>query len=170
VDDLLAFAKAGGQVVDRSARTPVLASVRAIFEEAAALAESRAVELRIDPRSVDAAVACPPGVLASLLSNLVRNAIKYIGASPQKRVVVGTARIGRYVRIDVEDTGPGLPPGSEDKVFDAYVRADRSGQPGLGLGLATVKRFAEAYGGCVGVHSGSGGCTFWLELPLAIEK
>jgi len=90
--------------------------------------------------------------------------------APHRCVVLRSTRVDRHARVEVEDTGRGLPPGTQDRVFDPYMRADRSGQPGLGLGLATVKRFAEGYGGRVGVRSGPGGCTFWFELPVAIEK
>jgi signal transduction histidine kinase len=115
-------------------------------------------------------VACPTGVLTSLVSNLVHNAIKYMGEARERRIAVRTLRVGRLARVEVEDTGPGLPPGSEERVFAPYTRADRSGQAGLGLGLATVKRLAEGYGGRVGVRSSSDGCVFWFEVPIAVDE
>jgi signal transduction histidine kinase len=168
VEDLLAFARAGG-ALDRSACASVLAVARATLEEAEVLASESAIDLRLDPLAEDVIVACPAGVLTSLVSNLVHNAIKYMGEGQERRVVVRALRVGRRLRMEVEDTGPGLPPGAERDVFKPYVRADRSGQPGLGLGLATVKRFAEGYGGCVGVRSGHRGCAFWFELPVALQ-
>jgi len=72
------------------------------------------------------------------------------------------------VRVEVADTGPGLPPGSEQLVFEPFRRAGNSHLPGLGIGLATVKRIVEAYGGRLGVWSTPGrGSTFWFELPEA---
>ena len=169
VDDLLAFARTGG-AIGAPGRAGLLAVATSTLDEASALAESGAIELRIDPESEDVALACPPGVLTSLLSNLVHNGIKYLGGARERRVVVRAVRVGDRARVEVEDTGPGLPPGAEDDVFEPYVRADRSGQPGLGLGLATVKRLVEGYGGSVGVRSRPWGCTFWFELPVAIDR
>jgi signal transduction histidine kinase len=113
-------------------------------------------------------VACDEGLLASAISNLVRNAITYLDGAQEKRIDVTAASAGPRVTIDVRDTGPGLPPGSESRVFEAYVRGPGVKHPGLGLGLATVKRIVETHGGAVGVESRSGsGARFWIELPRA---
>src|SRR5262249_17914349 len=113
-------------------------------------------------------VACSPGVLTSMMGNLTRNAIKYIGQAPIRRVNVRVKDQGIFVRVEVDDTGPGLAPGVEAAVFDPYVRSAGTLQPGIGLGLATVKRLAEGHGGRVGVSSRAGeGCLFWFELPKA---
>jgi signal transduction histidine kinase len=56
-------------------------------------------------------------------------------------------------------------------VFQPYVRAPGSHQPGIGLGLATVKRIAESHGGQVGLRAGTRrGACFWVELPRAAES
>jgi len=164
IDDLLGFARAGG-AIDPLGRASVLEVARAAVEDARGQAESRGIDLRVEAPAGDVTVACPAGVLMSLVSNLVRNAVKYMGAARERRVVVRVVRTGGDIRVEVADTGPGLPAEAVHRVFEPYVRADNSGQPGLGLGLATVKRFAGAYGGRVGVRSTSGGCTFWFELP-----
>jgi signal transduction histidine kinase len=104
--------------------------------------------------------------LASVLSNLVRNAVKYMGDRGERRVTVRVMAQDEQARVEIEDTGPGLSPGIEEHVFEPYVRAPENIQPGLGLGLSTVRRFVEAHGGRVGVHSFPGrGCVFWFELP-----
>ena len=113
-----------------------------------------------------ASVACNKGLLTSALSNLVRNAITYLDGGPDKHVDVLAFDAGDRVRIEVRDNGPGLPPGAESRVFEPYVRGPGTAQPGLGLGLATVKRIVETHGGAVGVESRAGaGSRFWFELP-----
>jgi signal transduction histidine kinase len=105
-----------------------------------------------------------------MVANLARNAIKYIGDGPVRRIDVRVHDKGDHVRFEIEDTGPGLPEGLDAHVFDPYVRGPHATQPGIGLGLATVKRLVEAHGGRVGVVSVAGrGCTFWFELPGAHE-
>jgi signal transduction histidine kinase len=168
IGDLLAFARSGGRP-EEGARASVRAGVASALEDAAA--DAAAAHIDLDAKAdLDATAACASGVLASLVSNLVRNAIKYMGDSLVRRVTVRTARRGGSLRVEVQDTGPGLMPGDEARIFEPYVRADRSGQPGLGLGLATVKRLAEAHGGAVGVDGSEGGCTFWFELPEAAPR
>lgn len=164
IQDLLAFAQAGGR--PEPGRTSARAGVEAVLDEVSGLAASVNVELRAE-RAIEASVACSSGVFASLLSNLVRNAVKYMGDAPVRRITVAVQPQSGRVRVEVRDTGPGLPVGASAHVFEPYVRADRSGQPGLGLGLATVKRLAEAHGGAVGVDSSSAGSAFWFELPEA---
>lgn len=78
--------------------------------------------------------------------------------------------VAARVRFEVEDTGPGLPPGLEPLVFEPYVRGHKTGA-GIGLGLATVRRITEAHGGEVGVFANKErGCTFWFELPCATSQ
>ncbi|GAO01625.1 sensor histidine kinase KdpD [Anaeromyxobacter sp. PSR-1] len=99
------------------------------------------------------------------VGNPVENAVKY--ARRGGRVVVRSSTDAAAIHVEVEDDGPGLPPDLGDRVFEPYVRGAWD-VPGLGLGLATVKRLAEAHGGRVGVRSEPGqGATFWFELPRA---
>src|SRR5262249_21011575 len=149
----------------KGARAPVASAVQGTFDEAAEFAQQNDVELCAEAPS-DLVVACAPGVLDSILSNLVRNAIKYISGARERRVCVRAfARRRGPVRIEVADTGPGLAPDAAARVFEPYVRASATGGAGVGLGLATVRRLVEAHGGKVGVESSPGGATFWVELP-----
>jgi signal transduction histidine kinase len=70
------------------------------------------------------------------------------------------------VQVEVADSGSGIPTDLRPHLFEPYVRGDR-GRPGLGLGLATVRRLVEAHHGTVGcrpARSGAG-AVFWFELP-----
>ena len=114
-------------------------------------------------------VACKPGVLHSLVANLVRNGMKYLNGSEKREITVEISPGASMVHFDVCDTGPGIPAGLLTDIFEPYVRTPAAeGKPGLGLGLATVKRLAEAHHGRVGLKSTMGeGCRFWFELPRA---
>jgi signal transduction histidine kinase len=166
LDDLLAFARAGG-TPEPGARTLVAPAIRASLDEVADLARQERVELHGETSDETAAVACAPGVLASILSNLVSNAIKYIGDTSERRVIVRSFGQDRFVQIEVTDTGPGVPPGAVKRIFEPFVRADPTGRPGSGLGLATVRRLAQSHGGRAGLVSSPRGSTFWVELPSA---
>jgi signal transduction histidine kinase len=168
-DGLLSFARAGARP-DRGARADVAEVITGAINEISSGATDAgfAIISEIDARVV---AACNPGVLASLVSNLLRNAVKYAGGGTSPRITVRARSIdghlGRgWVRIEVEDNGPGLPADLGNHVFDPYVRGSNSTQPGIGLGLATVKRIAVAHGGRVLVRSKpSAGCVFVVELP-----
>ena len=74
----------------------------------------------------------------------------------------------RHVRVEVADTGAGVPEAMHERIFEPYVRVDRH-QPGLGLGLATVRRLVNAHRGQVGVDPREGaGALFWFVLPLHV--
>ena len=165
VDDLLSFARAGAQP-DPTAQcslTDVLQGLVADLSEAAA---ERDVEVVVDvPRQID--VRCSPGVITSIVQNLVRNGIKYMDSRPTRRVVVRASTVDGVARLEVEDTGPGIPPSIEATLFEPFVRGPHEQVNGSGLGLATVKRLVESHHGRVGVESTIGaGSLFWVELPL----
>jgi signal transduction histidine kinase len=145
----------------------VLASVAADCSEGAR--ENR-IDLIVEPSDpVD--VACSVGVLTSVAQNLVGNAIKYMGDALVRRVIVRAKTTGQMVRLTVEDTGPGIEPELEKRMFEPFTRGRHETIGGIGLGLATVRRLVEAHGGIVGVKSSIGaGTVFWIELPLAIAS
>jgi signal transduction histidine kinase len=165
VDGLYQFASAGARPAPGAH-----CLVREVFDDVARAhapaAEAAHAELTVVPAPPELALACSAGVLTSILSNLVGNAIKYLNEAAERRITVRCERAGRSLRVEVADTGPGLAPGSERLIFQPYARASYE-QPGLGLGLATVKGMVEGHGGRVGVRSTVGrGCLFWFELPL----
>jgi signal transduction histidine kinase len=165
VSGLLAFASAGAQPKPGESAS-VRETLEAVLAEHADSAVQCGVQLDVACEA-DAMLACAPGVLASIIGNLVGNAIRYMGASPERRVRVRARPRPRSARIEVSDTGPGLPAGAERRIFEPYVRMNQDGG-GIGLGLATVKRLATAHGGACGVVAGDTiGTTFWVELPLA---
>jgi len=111
-----------------------------------------------------------PVRLAQMVGNLLNNAQRF--TPPGGRVRVSAqAREGR-AQVDVEDTGVGIPPELQARLFDPFSQADQDlarSKGGLGLGLALTRGLAQLHGGSVGVHSaGPGrGSRFSLCLPLA---
>jgi signal transduction histidine kinase len=164
---LFEFARAGARP-SPGERGDVIAVVTGVLDEYRPAAEKSGASLEASLPS-RALVACDEGLLTAALSNLVRNAITHIDGAPGKRVDILVIEVAERVRVEVRDTGPGLPPGAEATVFEPFVRGPGATPTGLGLGLATVKRIVETRGGAVGVESRTGaGCRFWMELPKAL--
>jgi signal transduction histidine kinase len=172
VDGLLQFARAGAQRPE-GATARVVDVVRSALEGAAAEAEERGIAL-VAPEPAPCEVACSEGVLTSLVTNLVVNAIRHMdteGRAEPPRVVVRASPVAQRAvcRLEVEDNGPGVPEAIRPRMFEQFVSGD-PGRGGVGLGLATVKRLAEGHGGACGHRPAEPrGSVFWVELPLAGE-
>jgi two-component system sensor histidine kinase KdpD len=108
-------------------------------------------------------VRADPGLLERVLANLFSNALRH---SPPGRAPVLRAREdGDQVVVDVIDHGTGVPAGLKERIFEPFARLDPR-TPGVGLGLAVAKGFAEAMGGSiVAVDTPGGGLTVRLRLP-----
>jgi signal transduction histidine kinase len=138
-----------------------------LVEELQPLAHENQIELRLG-HVPQGDVACSAGVLANMVGNLIGNSIKYMGDSAVRCVTVAAGNSMDDIRIEVQDTGPGIPAEVHGQVFDVYARAAPHGISGMGLGLATVKRLADVLGGSVGLESHAGsGSVFWISLPKA---
>jgi Na+/proline symporter/CheY-like chemotaxis protein len=106
-------------------------------------------------------------LLRRLLQNLISNAIKY---TPKGRVLVGVRRRGQRLRIDVYDTGFGIPKNQQRIVFREFHRLDEGAKAarGLGLGLSIVERIARVLDHRVQLSSRVGrGSHFSVDVPLA---
>ncbi|MBX9583277.1 MAG: hypothetical protein K2X87_23495, partial [Gemmataceae bacterium] len=111
-----------------------------------------------------------PDALRQVLDNLVDNAIKYTPNGG--RVTVRWAAEGEAVAVEVSDTGVGIPPADQARIFERFYRADKARSRevgGTGLGLAIVKHLVQAMRGSVRVASEEGkGTTFRVTLPRAL--
>ena len=107
--------------------------------------------------------------VAQVLDNLIANAVKFSRSNGLVRVDAIWDDLGCGWRIDVADTGIGIPPGEIGQLFGRFVRASNArtaGLPGTGLGLSIVKAITELHGGRVTVDSTLGsGTTFTVYLP-----
>jgi two-component system, OmpR family, sensor histidine kinase KdpD len=106
-------------------------------------------------------------LIEQVLINLLENAVRY--TPPTSRIEITAARRGDFAEICVADNGPGLPPGSENKVFDKFYRGTRivaDGQRGMGLGLPICQGLVQAHRGQIRAANRSrGGAEFIISLP-----
>jgi len=113
-------------------------------------------------------IACDSLLIEQVLVNLVENAIKYTPAGTPIELAVQTENHG--VRVEVADHGPGLPPGTEQRVFDKFYRAQPDSVRGAGLGLAICQGIIQAHGGRIWAENRpEGGAIFRFVLPIEGE-
>jgi signal transduction histidine kinase len=142
--------------------------VRAVVEDIARELGPRAaragLSLDVDPES--ARLSSDPVFVRLVLLNLVDNAVKF---TSRGGVRVRVASTGHGARVEVVDTGPGIPLEARLRIFDAFEQLEdvrHKHTPGIGLGLTLVQRIVEALGGRVDLVSEVGvGSTFVVDLP-----
>ena len=166
VDDLFELARidAGALTLElRDAElTPLVgACVDALAPEAA----QRGV--RLETRVAPARARCEPDKIERVLLNLVTNALRHTPSDGAVAVVVSPN--GETVQVSVEDTGDGLEPGAERRMFDRFWRGDRARSgDGAGLGLAIARGLVEAHGGEIWAERRrEGGARVSFTLPSA---
>ena len=132
------------------------------------MAREKGLELRILPTK--AWVSSDRRLLRRILQNLVSNAIKY---TPSGKVLVGARRSRGKLRVEVRDTGPGIPSGKRSVIFKEFQRLEETAHSvrGLGLGLAIVERIGKVLGHAIDIQSVPGrGSMFSVALPLAASR
>ncbi|MFE7742478.1 ATP-binding protein [Nocardia sp. NPDC057455] len=125
----------------------------------------RAAMDRVRVEVGDVSVRADSGLLERVLANLIDNALRHAPRAGTVRVTAEHA--GERVSIAVVDTGPGVPHGTEEQLFEPFQRlGDRDNSTGVGLGLSVVRGFVEAMGGTVHAEpTPSGGLTILVDLP-----
>ncbi|CAB4761680.1 unannotated protein [freshwater metagenome] len=158
IDDLLAYARVGGQMK----REPV--------DLGALVADVRA-DLAVQLSEADLVVEDLPTVegdsvqLRAVLQNLIANSAKFVPHGQRPRIEVRGRAAGDVWRIEVVDHGLGVPAEDRERVFAPLARAHED-VDGHGIGLATVRRIIDAHRGRIGIEeTPGGGATVWVELP-----
>jgi len=129
--------------------------------------------LVVTPPPAELRVQADPGRIRQVLLNLLSNAIKFTPDGGRISVVAAPVNGGSIseVRIAVSDTGIGIAPEDQPKLFKEFSQLDASASrkyEGTGLGLALSRQLVELHGGTMGVESEMGkGSTFWFTLPEA---
>ena len=139
--------------------------MRQIELEFSPLAAAKGLELKYVPCSL--VVRSDRRLLRRLVQNLVSNAIKY---TPAGRVLIGCRRCGDRLRIDVYDTGVGIPESQRRDIFIEFRRLEQGARiaRGLGLGLSIVERVARVLGSTIELDSTAGGGShFAVAVPLS---
>lgn len=133
------------------------------------LAEPRNINIRLDEDLSDQYVHTDRQRCRQVLLNLLSNAVKY--NHDHGTVTITCTQVDQTaLRIAVRDTGPGIDPARQDRLFQPFDRlgAEGSAIQGTGLGLALTRQLVERLGGTIGVESDPGdGSTFWIDLPTA---
>ena len=175
LNDILDFSKIeAGRLELESVGFDLRADLQEVVELLAERAQSKGVELlcAVAP-AVPAALRGDPGRIRQVVTNLIANAIKFTerGEVVASVGVVEEQADACTVRVEVRDTGIGIPPEVQGRLFQAFSQADSSTTRrfgGTGLGLAICQRLVGLMGGQLGVNSEAGrGSTFWFTLPLA---
>lgn len=110
--------------------------------------------------------------MQTIIDNLISNAIRY--TPPEGRVLVSCKTNGDHVTIEVSDTGIGIAPEQQERVFERFYRVDKARsreKGGTGLGLSIVKHLVQSFGGKMRLKSTIGrGSTFSVSVPLATSQ
>jgi two-component system sensor histidine kinase/response regulator len=175
LNDILDFSKIeAGRMEFETIDFDVREAVEEVAELLADRAHDKGLELAtsIDPE-VPATMRGDPGRFRQVLLNLLGNAVKF---TDHGEVVMHVQADGvdadtAELRVEIRDTGIGIPEDAQDRLFRSFVQADSTTtrtHGGTGLGLAISKQLVELMGGSIGVTSDVGsGSTFWFTVPFA---
>jgi signal transduction histidine kinase len=129
-------------------------------DAASAATQNYSVQILLEvPEGIELALIRPR--MERVFFNLIANALEVMPTGGKLRIVARKA--GNYVLIELEDTGPGIPRGISDRLFEPFVTAGK--QDGLGLGLALSRQTVRNHGGDICTEPATG-ARFVIRLPL----
>lgn len=146
------------------AQTDIVPILKEIADNSATLVDGETVKVITQFPYNELLVNTDVGKLREAVDNLMQNAVKFTDHGTI--TLAFSLDEGDRVRISVEDTGKGIAPEDQQRIFERFVKVDDY-IPGTGLGLSVAKSHIESLGGKIGVKSTFGkGSTFWIDLPL----
>ncbi len=162
LEDYLAFARGDGG--EEATPTNLTELLEDILEESQVY--GTAIELKLRRRKGDIIVPLKRQAFKRAITNLVSNAVRY-----GDQIVIRAATEGRWLRIEVDDNGPGIPASERANVFKPFYRIDRSRNQddggNSGLGLAIARDIAKSHGGDITLgESSMGGLRAIISVPL----
>ncbi len=169
IDDILDLARIqSGRMELRSEPLQGEELVAAVVEAHRGAALERAIALAAEALPGGPTVLGDRERLELALGNFVTNAIRH--TPDAGRITVSCRDEGGTLRFEVTDTGEGIPPEYQSRVFDRFFRVPGRASKGSGLGLTIAREIVQAHGGAIGVSSELGrGSRFWFTLPVATE-
>ena len=168
INNLLDLAKIeAGQVEWRLARTQVTELLELLKDSFAALIGERALRLEIEREGGPAEVVVDRDKIIQVLANLLSNAVKHSPEGGTVRLRCGGGPSGP-LRLEVEDEGPGIPAGLEERIFGRFLQLEVGDErSGTGLGLTISRQIVEHHGGRVWAEPGRArGALLVIELPV----
>ncbi len=166
IENLLTLARADGGVTVRRESLDLAALAEPVCRQAQTQHPTRRITFTATPAR---AVMGDADFVTQLLWILLDNAVKFTAGKDAGQVWVTVTQRGDRVQLTVSDNGVGLPPGTEQRIFDRFYRADpsRSGN-GAGLGLAIAAWIVREHAGeLVAANNDKGGATFSVDFPAA---
>jgi PAS domain S-box-containing protein len=149
------------------AELPMVSVAKEVAESLRPVAAEKLISLEVSDHDDEVLAWADRDKITQVLVNLVGNAVKFTPA--QGKVTLSVEREGQAVRVSVADTGPGIPAGEMDKVFDKFyqvARVNKEKTRGAGLGLAISKALVEMHGGRLWLESEAGsGSVFSFTIP-----
>jgi signal transduction histidine kinase len=169
VQDLLSVSRIDqGKVRDEVSDVDLVALVKDLFEEMHILAVQHKIDYQLQIPTAIPQLKLDAKRLREAFGNLIANAFEF--TPEQGKIIVTLEANDQNVLFSVKDTGIGISPADQAKLFQKFVRLERATKvspDGTGLGLFVAKSYVDAWGGSISINSQEGqGATFTVALPI----
>jgi signal transduction histidine kinase len=168
VDDILDLSRIqAGRIEIHARQVDGCALARQAAREVEATARAGGLEISLEVPPEPVSIQADAERIGVVLANLLGNAVRH--TPPGGRVITRLRRTREGVRFDVEDTGEGIPPQYQERIFERFFQVPGARRGGVGLGLYISREVVRAHGGEMGATSEVGkGSTFWFTLPSTL--